>query len=125
MLQIRRNFTCGVLKILRRLDLAVETERRKGDEQVPKFLVEQISTRISAWLRISFAQFLSAESPPYLTPGSNVFVTKRQTPFGNVPDMRCGNKPSDGGNLILTDEEASELVKAEPGAKKFLRRFTA
>jgi hypothetical protein len=47
----------------RRLDLAVETERRKSDEQVPKFLVEQIATLISAWLRISFAQFLSAESP--------------------------------------------------------------
>jgi hypothetical protein len=30
---------------------------------VPKFLVEQIATLISAWLRISFAQFLSAESP--------------------------------------------------------------
>jgi len=48
---------------LRKLDAAVEIERRKADEQVPKFLVEQIATLISAWLRIAFAQFLSAESP--------------------------------------------------------------
>jgi hypothetical protein len=40
---------------------------------------------------------------PYLTPGSDAFVTKRTKPFGNIPEMRCGNKPSDGGNLILSD----------------------
>jgi hypothetical protein len=58
-----QEFYLRASETLRRLDLAVETERRKGDEQVPKFLVEQIATLISAWLRISFAQFLSAESP--------------------------------------------------------------
>ena len=38
--------------------------------------------------------------------------------------MRCGNKPSDGGNLILTDEERDELLEEEPKARKYLRRFT-
>ncbi|MCE0499087.1 MAG: hypothetical protein LV481_14195 [Methylacidiphilales bacterium] len=61
---------------------------------------------------------------PYLTPGSDTFVTKRQSPLCNVPEMRCGNKPSDGGNFILTDKEKKELVTLEPEAKKFLRRFT-
>ncbi len=61
---------------------------------------------------------------PYLTPGPDAFVTKRQTPLSRVPEMRCGNKPSDGGNLILTDKEKSALLAAEPGAKPFLRRFT-
>jgi restriction-modification enzyme MmeI-like protein len=61
---------------------------------------------------------------PYLTPGPDVFITKRQKPLSNVPETRCGNKPSDGGNLILTDEEKKQLVKQEPGVKKFLRRFT-
>jgi hypothetical protein len=49
-------------EVLRRLDLAVEVARRSGDEQVPKFLVEQISTQISGWLRAAFEQFLSSES---------------------------------------------------------------
>jgi hypothetical protein len=66
----------------------------------------------------------TANISPYLTPGSDSFVTKRQTPLSPVPEMRCGNKPSDGGNLILTDEEKSALIAAEPGAKKWLRRFT-
>jgi hypothetical protein len=61
---------------------------------------------------------------PYLTSGSDAFVTKRTKPLSNVPEMRCGNKPSDGGNLILTDAEKAELVRVEPGAEKFLRRFT-
>lgn len=61
---------------------------------------------------------------PYLTSGSDAFVTKRTKPLSNVPEMRCGNKPSDGGNLILDDAEKAELVREEPGAEKFLRRFT-
>jgi hypothetical protein len=48
---------------LRRLDLAVETERRKSDEQVAKALVEDFALEISKWLRLSFERFLSAESP--------------------------------------------------------------
>ncbi len=61
---------------------------------------------------------------PYLTPGPDLFVTKRQKPLSDIPEMRCGNKPSDGGHLILTDEEKDQLVKEEPGSKKYLRRFT-
>jgi len=53
-----------------------------------------------------------------------VLVAKRRKPLGNVPAMRCGNKPSDGGHLILTDEERRELLRLEPHAKKYLRRYT-
>jgi len=34
--------------------------------------------------------------------------------------MTCGSKPSDGGHLILKQEEYDELVSAEPLAKPFL-----
>ena len=61
---------------------------------------------------------------PYLTPGASVLVTKRQKPLANVPEMRCGNKPADGGHLILTDEEREDLLREEPEAKHLLRRFT-
>jgi hypothetical protein len=60
---------------------------------------------------------------PYLTPGSDSFVTKRSKPLGDVPEMRCGNKPSDGGNFILTDAEKKELLTVEPAAEKFLKHF--
>ena len=61
---------------------------------------------------------------PYLTPGSDSFVTKRTKPLADVPEMRCGNKPSDGGNFILTDAEKKALLSVEPAAAKFLKRFT-
>jgi hypothetical protein len=61
---------------------------------------------------------------PYLTPGASVLVAKRQRPLADVPEMRCGNKPSDGGHLILTDAERKDLLREEPGAKKYLRRYT-
>ena len=66
----------------------------------------------------------AANLSPYLTPGPDAFVTKRTKPLCDVPEMRCGNKPTDDGNFILTDVEKAALVKAEPGARKFLRRFT-
>jgi hypothetical protein len=50
-------------EVLRRLDIAVLTERRQASEQIPKYLAEGISRQISEWLRIAFMQFLSSESP--------------------------------------------------------------
>jgi hypothetical protein len=61
---------------------------------------------------------------PYLTPGSDSFVTKQSKPICDVPEMRCGNKPTDDGNFILTDDEKMAFLKEEPGAKFFLYRFT-
>ncbi len=61
---------------------------------------------------------------PYLTPGTDMFVTKRTKSLCDQPEMRCGNKPTDGGNFILTDEEKRRFLEEEPDAKKFLRRFT-
>jgi hypothetical protein len=37
--------------------------------------------------------------------------------------MRCGNKPSDGGHLILNDDEKKALLVECPDARKFLKRF--
>lgn len=37
--------------------------------------------------------------------------------------MRCGSKPSDGGNLILTMAEKDELLRQEPDAAPLLRPF--
>jgi hypothetical protein len=48
---------------LRRLDLAVETERRNALEQIPMRQIEDISLQIATWLRLAFEQFLGSESP--------------------------------------------------------------
>ncbi len=58
----------------------------------------------------------------YLTAGANVLVEKRKTPISpNLEVMHSGNMPLDGGNLILTETEAADLLAAYPSSKKFLK----
>jgi hypothetical protein len=38
--------------------------------------------------------------------------------------MVWGSKPTDGGNFILSPEERTELLRAEPNAKRWIRRYT-
>jgi hypothetical protein len=60
---------------------------------------------------------------PYLTDGPNFVVTKRQKSISNMPEMRCGSKPSDGGNLILSLEEKNALIAKYPQAGRYIRDF--
>ena len=60
---------------------------------------------------------------PYLIEADSLVVTSRTKPISAVPPMVWGNKPTDGGHLVLSDEEKSELVAAEPAAAKYIRRF--
>ena len=61
---------------------------------------------------------------PYLVDAPTVFVGNRSKPLSpDVPPMLWGNKPSDGGNLILSVEEKEALVAAEPEAANWLRRY--
>jgi hypothetical protein len=60
---------------------------------------------------------------PYLINANNVLVFNRKYPLCNVPNMMYGNKPTDGGNFILSDEEKNTLVSKNPLAIKFIRPF--
>ena len=57
-----QEFYLRASETLRRLDLAVETERRTALEQIPLRQIEDIARQISEWLRVSFERFLSSES---------------------------------------------------------------
>lgn len=60
---------------------------------------------------------------PYLVDGPDVVILKRGTPIFNVPVMRFGNQPIDGGHLLLDENEKKILVTKEPTAQKMLRRY--
>ena len=61
---------------------------------------------------------------PYLIDAPTVFIPNRSRPLSpNVPPMIWGNKPSDGGHLILSAEERAELLAAEPGAAPWIRQY--
>ena len=60
---------------------------------------------------------------PYLVEGSDNFIKRRRTPINDVPKMIWGNKPVDGGNLILENEELQDFLKREPLSEKFIKKF--
>ena len=57
----------------------------------------------------------------YLVDGPNVIVESRNKSFCDVPQMVYGNKPTDGGNLILTPEDKDAFLASEPQAALFIR----
>lgn len=64
-----------------------------------------------------------AQISPYLTDSPVVFVESRSTPICNVPKMRFGSMPRDGGGFILTAEEKTALLQSEPLAAQWIRPY--
>ena len=60
---------------------------------------------------------------PYLVPGDNVIVSGSGSARDGRALMVWGNKPSDGGNLILSFEEARELERQDANASAYVRGF--
>ncbi|BCU11271.1 DNA methyltransferase [Microcystis aeruginosa] len=60
---------------------------------------------------------------PYLINANNILVFNRKYPLCNVPNMMYGNKPTDGGNFILSEEEKNTLVSKNTLVIKFIRPF--
>ena len=60
---------------------------------------------------------------PYLVEGSNSLIVTRTTPICNVSHMFKGSQPTDGGFLLFSDEEKSELLNKESAAEKFIKPF--
>lgn len=57
----------------------------------------------------------------YLYDGDNILVKSRNTPICDVPKMIYGNKPADGGYLIIEDEDYEEFVRTDPNSVKYIK----
>ena len=60
----------------------------------------------------------------YLQPAPNVFIEKRTKPLCCVEGMAAGGKPTEGGNLILSEKETDGFIRRNPEAKKWIRPFS-
>ena len=60
---------------------------------------------------------------PYLIDAANVFVISINHPVCDVPEIRKGNQPTDGGNLIIEANEIDDFLKNEPLAKPFIKKL--
>lgn len=59
----------------------------------------------------------------YLVAGENVIVDKAAHPLGEQAEMTFGNKPVDGGNLLLSRQEVEQLHLSPEQRNRFVRRM--
>ena len=60
---------------------------------------------------------------PYLLDTPDVLIASRNNPICDVPRITYGNKPSDGGHLILSKEERDSLIQKDRRIAPFIRRY--
>lgn len=60
---------------------------------------------------------------PYLVPGGDFFVQAQKHPLCDVPEMKFGSQPRDGGHFILTPEERDEILNQEPDLAVVIKRY--
>ncbi|MBS0216873.1 MAG: class I SAM-dependent DNA methyltransferase [Proteobacteria bacterium] len=60
---------------------------------------------------------------PYLVDAPDELLPNRAKPICPVPEIGIGNKPIDGGYFLLTPDERADLVRREPNAAKFIKRW--
>lgn len=60
---------------------------------------------------------------PYLVDAPDVFIESRSLPICDIPKMTTGNRPADGGHLIIEAEDYDSFIKQEPEAKNYIKRL--
>ncbi|MBS0466885.1 MAG: class I SAM-dependent DNA methyltransferase, partial [Proteobacteria bacterium] len=61
---------------------------------------------------------------PYLVDAPTVLLEKRRKPLqADVPEMSYGSKPTDGGHLLLSQEEAEQIRATDAIAARYIRPF--
>ncbi|MCD8189337.1 MAG: hypothetical protein LUD78_03820 [Clostridiales bacterium] len=59
----------------------------------------------------------------YLLDAPTIFVQSRKTPISDVPEMTTGNRPADGGHLIIEANEYEDFIQKEPAAQKYIKKL--
>jgi hypothetical protein len=62
---------------------------------------------------------------PYLIEGKDILIDKKSNPICNVPPIFKGNQPTDGGFLILSEEEKNAYLTKEPKGEKFIKNLVS
>lgn len=62
---------------------------------------------------------------PYLIDAKDFVIGKKSNPICNVPHMYKGNQPTDGGFLILSEEEKNKYLINEPQGRKFIKNLVS
>ena len=59
----------------------------------------------------------------YLLDAPNVFIENRNRPLCSVPHMITGNRPADGGHLIIEQADYDDFVRKEPNSIPYIKKL--
>jgi hypothetical protein len=59
----------------------------------------------------------------YLVAGENITISQHASSICGLPEMLFGNMPNDGGNLLLSADEAEEAINSFDVDKNYIRKF--
>ena len=60
----------------------------------------------------------------YLIAASDIFIQSRGKPLiSGMSIMSKGSQPTDGGNLILSEDERQKMIEAYPESDRFIKRY--
>jgi len=60
---------------------------------------------------------------PYLNDDDNIFIYSRTKPLTDIPEIRFGSMPRDGGNFIFSTDEREAAIKSEPNIAKYIKPY--
>ncbi|HCY42601.1 MAG TPA: SAM-dependent methyltransferase [Prolixibacteraceae bacterium] len=60
---------------------------------------------------------------PYLVDAKDILIKKRSNSICDVPRIKFGNQPIDGGFLLFDEEDRIEAIKQEPFISKYIRKY--
>ena len=111
------------------INFAVQTFKW-GSESNDQAAVHCVIVGFAVFSRASKLLFSTAQKAkavqnisPYLTEGSDTFVAAAKDALCAVPKMIFGNQPRDGGHFILTEEERTAILTAEPLLEKWIHPY--
>lgn len=70
-------------------------------------------------------EIIAKEINGYLVAAPSVFIERRSKPINADLSLIYGNEPREGGFLLFSSDEKSEIIANEPGLTKFIRRFVS
>lgn len=62
---------------------------------------------------------------PYLIDAKDLLINKKTNPISNVPLIYKGNQPTDGGYLILSEDERNQYLDIEPKGEIFIKNLVS
>jgi hypothetical protein len=60
---------------------------------------------------------------PYLVDAKDILINKRTNPICNVPKIKFGNQPIDGGFLLFAEDDKVKAIEKEPFISKYIRKY--